>query len=85
MYLYYFCKFKLTELFRARDASCPKGKKMEKRCRKLRICRDVIFCYASQAKRKRGAGEQKRPKRPAGKEKGVGEEKRQIRPVGKIN
>ena len=25
------CKSELTELFRARDASCPKGKKMEQR------------------------------------------------------
>ena len=30
--------FELTELFGARDASCPKGKKMYERQRKIRIC-----------------------------------------------
>ena len=34
-------KLELTELFRARDASCPKGKKMGERFRKIRICRGI--------------------------------------------
>ena len=33
--------------------------------RQIPICRDVIFCYALQAKRKRSAGEEKRQMRPA--------------------
>ena len=51
-------KWELTELFRARDASCPKGRKMEIRkslttvvvevpmSRKVRLCAIIVFIIA---------------------------------------